>query len=104
MATPTGYIGVPITTHQWLQPLYRWLGGKGVTAAASFGSPTGRLGFFGASGIQQPTGIGSTGGAAAGGPTGTTFFDMRSNGGTGTNYYTFNDVVLDLKRLGLLAP
>lgn len=110
MATPTGYIGPPITTHQWLQPLYRWLKGVGGVqlsasgTALSFRTPTGiALGFYGASGIGQPSGAGSTGSAPGGGATGSTFFDFRSNGGTGTNYYTFTDLVFDLKRQGLIA-
>lgn len=91
------------TTHQWLAPLYAILGGRVVTPL-QLGSATSYIGFYGVSGIQRPTGIGSTGGAVAGGPTGTTYFDQRSNGGTGTNYYTLNDLVLFLKRNGLLTP
>lgn len=108
--SPSGYIGPPVTTHTWLRPLYRWLKGMGGVVL----SPTGvvldyqvgvtgaALGFYGNTGTLQPTGVGSTGGGS-GGVTGTTFFDMRSNGGTGVNYYTFNDLVLDLKNQGLIA-
>lgn len=115
MQAPTGYAGVPITTHEWLQPLYHWLRGWGSAsvftgptgarfpAALSIGMPTGILGFFGATGVQQPTGLGATGSAAGGGVTGSTFFDIRSNGGTGANYYTITDVVNALKGEGLLA-
>jgi len=115
MANPTGYAGPPITTHQWLQPLYHWLKGWGTAsvftgptgarfpAAVQFGFPTGILGFYGATGTLQPTGLGSTGSAAGGGVTGTTFFDIRSNGGTGANYYTLTDIVNALKLEGLLA-
>lgn len=96
-------MSIPRTTHTWLSPLYNTLEGK-VVRPLQLGSATGFLGFYGVSGIQRPTGVGSTGGAVAGGPTGTTFFDQRSNGGTGTNYYTLNDLVLFLKRNGLLTP
>jgi hypothetical protein len=91
------------TTHQWLKPFWDALGGR-VAQPLQLSSATGFLGFYGVSGIQRPNSFGTTGGAAAGGPTGTTFFDMRSNGGTGTNYVTFNDMVLYMKRLGLLTP
>jgi hypothetical protein len=96
-------MSIPRTTHTWLVPLYNTLEGK-VVRPLQLGSATGFIGFFGVSGIVRPAAFGSTGGAVAGGPTGTTFFDMRSNGGTGTNYVTFNDVVLYMKRLGLLTP
>jgi hypothetical protein len=95
-------MSIPRTTHQWLQPLYNVLDGH-ASRPLQLSSPTGIVGFFGASGIKQPTGLGVTGSAAAGGVTGTTFFDLRTNGGTGTNYYTLTDVVADLKGLGILA-
>lgn len=90
------------TTHQWLQPLYAILGGRAVTPL-QLGSATSYLGFYGTSGIKQPTGLGVTGSAALGGATGTSFFDFRTNGGTGTQYFTFTDVVNALKLNGLLA-
>lgn len=90
----------PRTTHQWLQPLYNFLDGK---TSRPLGVSTGFFGVYGVTGIKQPTGVGSTGSAALGGVTGTTFFDMRSNGGTGTNYYTLTDLVADLKAQGLIA-
>lgn len=100
-------MSVPRTTHQWLRNLYNYLDGKSASptgvAFASFGSPTGTLGFFGATGSKQPTGLGVTGSAALGGVTGTTFFDLRTNGGTGTQYYTLTELVMDLKAQGLLA-
>lgn len=95
-------IGPWRTTHQWLRPLYAVLGGAGLTPL-QLGSPTSVLGFYGASGIKQPTGVGVTGSAALGGATGTTYFDFRTNGGSGAQYYTLTDVVLDLKALGILA-
>lgn len=87
-------MGVPVTTHQWLKPLYDTLNGKG-SRPLNFGSPTGVMGFYGSTGIARPTGIG-----ASLGITGTTFFDARTNGGTGTQFYTLNDLVLLLKRRG----
>jgi len=68
------------------------------TAWLGLGPTSAALGFFGVSGCFQPSGAGVTGGA-----TGTTFFDARSNGGTGSQYYTHADLVLVFKRLGLLA-
>jgi hypothetical protein len=129
MLAPTGYAGVPITTHSWLKPLYKWLGGVGdvvlgfsggsgasgvlpsilgarpgrTAPVVSVGNATGILGFYGSTGIGQPSGVGSTGSAVGGGATGTSFFDFRTNGGTGANYYTLTDVVNDLKMQGLLA-
>lgn len=115
MAIATGYAGPPITTHKWLQPLYAFLRGFGTASqytgptgmlapsTVQFGTPTMTIGFFGATGTKQPTGLGSTGSAAGGGATGSTFFDQRWNGGTGTNYYTVNDIVNALKSEGLLA-
>lgn len=95
-------IGPWRTTHQWLKPLYAVLGGVGIIPL-QLGSPTGVIGFYGASGIRQPTGLGVTGSAALGGVTGATFFDLRTNGGTGAQYYTLTDVVNILKREGLIA-
>lgn len=100
-------MGVPRTTHTWLKNLYNFLDGKSLSptglAITMFGSPTGQLGFYGVTGAKQPTGLGTTGSAALGGVTGTTFFDLRTNGGTGTQYYTLTDLVADLKLQGLLA-
>jgi hypothetical protein len=84
---------MPRTTHQWLQPFYR-----------AFVSPTGILGVFGATGSTRLTALGLTGSAAQGGMTGTTFFDFRTNGGTGTNYVNFTELVGWAKRIGFLAP
>lgn len=98
--------GIPRTTHTWLKPLYDVLQGKqkaGGPAGLNFGSPTGVMGFYGATGIAQPTGVGMTGSAVLGGVTGATFFDFRTNGGTGTQFFTFTDVVNALKLQGLLA-
>jgi len=84
------------TTHQWLKPLYAILSGVS-PVPLQLGSPTSYLGVYGASGIQRPTGLGSfaggTGGASGG-------LDVRSNGGTGAQFYTFSDLVLILKRRG----
>src|SRR5262249_43101000 len=107
MAIATGYAGVPITTHQWLQPLYSWLGGKSRSptglAPMAIRSATGAMGFYGNTGIKQPTGLGTTGSGPGGGVTGSSFFDLRSNGGTGTNFYTFTDIVNILKKRGDIA-
>lgn len=109
---------VPTTTHQWLRPLYLYLQGTigafqptGATGMNGFalqlgnavpqtdiGNPTGILGFYGATGIQQPTGTGSFAGTTA-----ASGYDVRSNGGSGTNVYSFGDVVAALKGQGLLA-
>jgi hypothetical protein len=94
-------MSIPRTTHQWLRPIYDVLDGHSIRPL-QLSSPTGIMGFFGASGIKQPTGIGFTGSASLGGSTGVSFYDLRSNGGTGAQYYTLTDVVQALKGLGLL--
>lgn len=121
MIAPTGYQGPPITTHTWLQPLYRWLKGDlvqlnasgvavgarigGALPAVQLGNATGIVGFYGSTGIARPgTGFGITGSASLGSATGTTFFDFRTNGGTGTAYYTLTELVADLKGQGLITP
>lgn len=108
-------MAIPRTGHQWLQPLYNCLQGKaglspsgpsGIAPPLIFGGPTAIMGVYGQSGTRQPTGLGSTGSAPGGGLTGlagASAFDLRTNGGTGTNYYTFNDVVNSLKLIGILA-
>jgi hypothetical protein len=92
-------MSVPRTTHPWLQPFYNALEGK-KSRPLQLGSASGAMGFYGASGIQRPTGIGATGSAAGGGVTGTSFFDLRTNGGTGVQYYTLSDIVAILKLRG----
>lgn len=113
---------VPRTTHTWLKPLYNYLdngvaaitpsGASGIASTAWLGAyvpqsvvgnATGTIGVYGASGILQPTGLGMTGSATLGGPTGTTFFDFRTNGGTGAQYYSFTDIVNILKLRGDIA-
>ena len=108
---------VPRTTHQWLKPLYNYLdngvkvtvpsGASGIANGAWLGSnvldtqianATGAVGFYGSTGILRPTGLSSTAGA-----TGVTFFDQRSNGGTGANFYTLADLVAILKSRGDIA-
>lgn len=90
------------STHQWLKPLYDELDGR-TPRPVQLSSSTGYLGVFGASGTtRMPTGFGFTGGAAQGGATGTTFFDFRTNGGTGAAYYNFTELVGYFKRLGWL--
>lgn len=90
----------PVTTHTWLGPLYQYLGTTGPSAYLRYlaaGAPTA---FGGFSGLQQFTG--ATGGGLAGGTGVGIFAGTVFNGGTGTGQYTLNDVVLQLKRLGIL--
>jgi hypothetical protein len=93
-------MSIPRTTHTWLEPFYDVLEGK-TARSLSLGSPTGYLGFFGASGGRQlSTGTaGITGWTGLGSPSGIHWF----NGGTGA-YYTNSDVVLALKNIGVLKP
>lgn len=92
-------MSIPRTTHEWLQPLYNVLDGH-ASRPLQLSSPTGLIGVFGASGSRQWTGAGSTGSVSLGSATGTSFFDQRWNGGTGTNYYTNNDIVAAFKAFG----
>lgn len=93
----------PWTTHQWLQPLYRQLN-----------SPTGTPAFYGYSGYARiatggigvlgATNLGVSGVAATGlGNSGLYYHLARAgfNGGTGT-VYTLNDIVTQLKNMGIL--
>jgi len=121
----------PVTTHQWLQPLYKWLKGVGGavltasgTAQASWlgqnsstvriGNATGVIGLYGYSGLPQvATGgagiysasyLGVSGWASTGvGNSGLFTFlsHFADNGGTGTPY-TLSDVVRELKNIGAL--
>lgn len=91
-------MSIPRTTHQWLKPLYDMLDGHGKRALV-LGSPTSVIGMYGYTGVKQPTGVGATAGTT--GATGT--LTLASNGGTGTNFYTFGDLVLFLKQRGDIA-
>lgn len=96
-------MGLPRTTHQWLQPLYNALDGKG-TRQPQLGSSTGTLGFYGTTGIagRLATGTaGITGFTGAGSNTGT--LSLWFNGGTGS-WYTQSDVIIALKNCGILKP
>lgn len=129
----------PRTTHPWLQPLYnafkgafRWSvpsGGSGIPnmlhiaptaiAAVLIGSPSGVIGFYGASGLPQlatggnlgllATNMGSSSfsGLAATGIGASGLYvhlgKLGINGGTG-NVYTLNDIVAALKNNGTLLP
>jgi hypothetical protein len=95
----------PVTTHQWLKPLYTTLN-----------SPTGIPAFYGMTGAKQVatggngviaatnlsvSGIAATGLGASG-----FFYALAAagfNGGSG-NVYTLNDVVVALKNIGILKP
>lgn len=87
-------MSIPRTTHTWLQPLYNALEGK-KARPLQLGSPTGALGLYGASGILRPTGLG-----AITASTGLSGYDTKSNGGTGTQFYSLQDLVLILKLRG----
>ena len=89
-------MSIPRTTHQWLQPLYDALEGKKLRPL-QLGGPTGALGLYGASGILQPTGLG-----ASAGWTGSTAIP-KTNGGTGTQFYSLSDLVLIMKLRGDIA-
>lgn len=122
----------PRTTHQWLAPLYGHLekvvdfgapsgysGMQGVhfgrsVPIAQVGNATGVVGFFGNTGIAPiatgggglfgATNLSVSGIAATGmGNSGLYFHLGRAawNGGTGTPY-TVNDLVLQLKNLGII--
>lgn len=93
-------MSIPRTTHQWLQALYDRLEGKS-SQPLNLGSPTGLLGFYGATGVARlATGTaGITGWTGAGATSAFTWI----NGGSGT-YYTPSDVVLALKNVGILKP
>ncbi len=108
---------VPRTTHGtygWLGPIYDYMDALGsvVTPSGASGIPnaiwagktvrgtmvsnaTGLFGLYGSTGILRPTGLG-----ASGGTTGASGFDLRSNGGTGTQFYTLTDLVAILKSRG----
>lgn len=106
--------GVPRTTHTWLKALYNYLDleiagiypsgasgipnatwvGKGV-AAVQIGNASGIIGLYGSTGLARPTGLGATAGT-----TGLSGFDLRSNGGTGTQFYSLNDLVAIMKSRG----
>ncbi len=93
-------MAVPRTTHQWLQPLYDFLSGKG-TGFTTLGSSTGVIGLYGATGAARiATGTNSVLGTSSVGNSGIL---SVANGGTGT-YYNENDIVLALKNLGVLKP
>lgn len=90
----------PITTHQWLGPLYQYLGATGPSAYLRYlaaGAPTAFGGFSGLNQFTGATGGGLPNGTGVGVFQGTVF-----SGGTGTSLYTINDVVAQLKRLGIL--
>lgn len=96
-------MSVPRATHQWLQPLYDMLEGRG-RRPLQLGSATGLLGALGATGSTKipASQLGATGSST--GAAGGTLPSLRSNGGfTGTAYLTFEDVVNILKRHGF-AP
>lgn len=113
-------MGLPRTTHRWLQPLYDALDGRG-TRQPQIGSSTGTIGLYGATGIAQiatggagilsatymgASGFGATLIAASGvalSASGLAIFLARygDNGGSGTPY-TFGDVVCQLKNAGML--
>lgn len=106
-------------THQWLKPLFDYLdklggvdlGSSGlgsVPRGAQYGvsvpitqvsNATGVLGFYGSTGISQGTAAGATAGST--GSSGVYFH--RTNGGTGTNFYTLDDVIAYMKSRGDLA-
>ena len=65
-------------------------------------SPAPMIGFFNTTAVVQPTAHGTSSGFAAGSGTGMTS-TSTSTGGTGSSAYTFDDLVLAFKQLGLLA-
>ena len=95
-------MSVPRTTHQFLQPFYDALEGRGIRQP-QIGSATGTVGLYGATGVAQlPTGTaGTTGITGMGQNTG--FNAIWLNGGSGS-YYTLSDMVTALKNVGILKP
>lgn len=63
---------------------------------------TQKLGFYGTTAIVQPSGNGTQATAAAGGTT-NVFLNTTLTGGSGSTAYTVSDIVLVLKKLGLIA-
>lgn len=86
-------MSVKRTTHTWLQPLYNNL--DGITKNP-FGVATSVHGFYGQTGIPQI----STGTASLNNATGGSGM-LWYNGGSGA-FYNTNDIVLQLKNLGIL--
>lgn len=124
--------GSPRTTHQWLKPLYDYVdagaritypsGASGIPNGAwlgdnvsitQLGNATGVVGFFGATGVAPiatggnagllATNLGSSGTATGVGASGLYYHVGKAAyiGATGTPY-TVNDIVLQLKNLGIL--
>lgn len=106
-------MAIPRTTHQWLKPFFDCLEGKG-SASMQFGSPTGIMAFYGASGaariatggagVLAATNLGASGFPVTGlGASGLYVHLARFavNGGSGT-LYTFDDIVRQLKNMGAL--
>ncbi len=111
----------PVTTHQWLTPLYKWLNGQG-SRSMGFGSSTGLMGFYGSTGLAprvasgliglyagaaSPTAVAGLSGFAATGMGASGFYTFLGaagfNGGTGS-LYGLNDVIVALKNVGILKP
>jgi hypothetical protein len=96
-------MGLPRTTHPWLQPFYDALDGSG-TRQVQLGSSTGTVGLYGATGIAGRLSTGTAGITGITGAGNMTDFSMVwISGGTG-NFYRLDDIVIALKNCGILKP
>ena len=105
----------------WMGPLYRALikaigyvvpsGASGIPSmvrlgegipTVAVGNATGSLGWYGTTGIPKSlaVGLGNTGGTTG---VASGAYALRSNGGTGTNFYTLDDLVAIGKMNGSLT-
>jgi len=76
----------------------------GTTAGTKFGTATNqRIGFFGATPLPQPSGVGTAAGYTAGATAATFHSDDTYTGNVGTRAFTINGIVAALKNLGLIA-
>lgn len=93
-------MGLPRTTHSWLQKFYDALDGRG-TRQPQIGSPTGTIGFYGTTGVAGRLATGTNGITGWTGAGSSTVSNIWWNGGTGT-YYRVDDLVRAMKNCGLL--
>lgn len=59
--------------------------------------------FYGATPVTQPNGVGELLGLNGNAATAANATNMNSNGNLGSRYYNYNDLIKDLKTLGVLA-
>lgn len=76
--------------------------GDGGIDGCGLGTATSPVGFFGVTPVLQQTNPGNASTGAAG-ATSTVFLNTTFTGGTGSKAYTVGDVVLALKKIGIIA-